>query len=104
MAVYTQELDTSFNFPNITVYKKLKDGVHYAYSVKANDGYVMYDTTANNTEIDPETMQEIPVIYYYTEFSCPKNKDFTNFTWVAVLRSSVDENYIFGAGDNHETV
>jgi hypothetical protein len=102
MAVYTQEIATEFNFPNITIYRKLKDGVHYAWSVRANDGYVIYDTAANNTEVNPETGEEIPVIYYYTELSCPLREDFVDFTWVAVPRNSVDENYIFGGGNERE--
>lgn len=102
MATYTQELDTSFNFPHIKIYKKLEDGVLYAYSIKADDGYVMYDTTENSTEIDPETEEIIPVIYYFTEASVPKWYDFDNFPWVAVPRDSVDENYIFGVTDKPE--
>lgn len=94
--VYTQEIDTRWVFPHITVYKKLRNGEHYAYSVKANDGFVMYDTTANNTELDPKTMKEIPVNYYYKEYSAPLREDFSKFSWVAVLQSTVDKKYIFG--------
>ncbi|MBQ8552301.1 MAG: hypothetical protein IJ428_05770 [Clostridia bacterium] len=96
--VYTYEIATEYNFPNITVYKSFNDGVHNGYRVNSNDGYVMYDKSANNTELDPETMMEVPVIYYYRVMHCPLNYNFANFTWVAVPRDSVDENYIFGAG------
>ena len=96
MAVYTYELATDIVFPNITVYRKLNEGTLVGYEVYSNEGYVMYDTSANHTEQDPETMEEIPVIYYYTWLSCPRNYNFNNFTWVAVPRDSVDENYIFG--------
>lgn len=96
MAVYTREIATDIVFPNITVYRKFKDGVHYAYDIYSNDGYVMYDTTAQDTEIDPDTLEEIPVTYYYTWLSRPLSFSFDNFTWVAVPRGSVDENYIFG--------
>lgn len=103
MAVYTLEVATEYNFPNITVYKKLKDGIHYAWQVNPDSGYVMYNTAANDTELDPDTEQPVPVTYYYTIMSCPLSYDFDNFTWVAVPRESVDENYIFGGGDNdHE--
>jgi hypothetical protein len=61
----------------------------------------MYDTTVNNTEMNPETMEEIPVIYYYTNVDCPMNYNFDNFTWVAVSRESVDEDYIFGSENNN---
>lgn len=103
MATYTYEVATDITLPNMTVYRKYKDGVHSAWRVNTNEGYVMYDTAANNTEIDPETMEEIPVTYYYTILHCPLSWDYRTFTYVAVPRDSVDENYIFGGGDNdHE--
>lgn len=103
MAVYTQELATDIVFPHILVYRQYCDGVHYGYQVKTEDGYVMYNTAANDTELAPDTMEEISVTYYYTIMSCSFRTNFDNFTWVAVPRGSVDENYIFGGGDNdHE--
>lgn len=105
MAVYTREIATDITYPNITVYRLFKDGVHYAYEVYTNEGYVMYDTTANDVELDPDTMEEIPVTYYYTNVGMPASYNWANFTWVAVPRDSVDENYIFGVGDdNHEVM
>ena len=38
---------------------------------------------------------EIPVIHYFTLAGFPLNYNFDNFSWVAVLRSEVDENYIY---------
>ena len=96
MTNYTQEVATEYTFPNITIYRKLKDGVQYAWSIRTNEGYVMYDTRSNDVELDPETMEEIPVTYYYTESSAPLNFDFDKFPWVAAPREGVDENYIFG--------
>lgn len=102
MATYTLELAAEINLPNLSVYKTLVDGVQNGWRVIPNDGYVMYDTAANNMELDPDTEEEIPVIYYYTRLECPLNTNFDTFTWVAVLRSTVDENYIFGGGDEPE--
>lgn len=117
MAVYTYELSTEHNYPGISVYKKLEDGVHYAWEIRANDGYVFYDTTENNMEpvfdpetgdmvFDPETGEPVmrPVTYYYTIASLPLRFNFANFPWVAVPRDSVDENYIFGVGNDHVTI
>lgn len=92
---YTEIITTEINLPNITVYKKLKDGVHYAWRVVANDGYVMYDTTANNTELDIETDTEYPVTYYYSVLHCPLTFDFEHITWVAIPRENADAKYIF---------
>lgn len=99
MAVITY-LPTEHNFPNLTVEGRYSDGVLVGYRLTANEGYVFYDSTANDTEMDPETMMPIPVTYYYTLAYMPINCNFANFPYVAVLRSEVDENYIFGGGEN----
>lgn len=100
MANYTHELSTEYVFPNISVYKKLKDGVQYGWRVNANEGYVIYDPNAPQIELD-ENENEITVFYYYTIKQLPLSFDFSTFPWVAVPRDSVDENYIFGGGDNN---
>ena len=104
MAVITFEEATDIVIENITVHRKYSDGVLSAYRLTANSGYVLYDITSNDTEIDPETMEEIPVTYYYR--SATVNARHAPETWVnnweAVPENSVDENYIFGVGDNPE--
>ena len=103
MATWTYEVSTEHNYPNITVYKGLRDGVHANWRVNANEGYVFYNSTAIDTEYNPETGEDIPVTYYYTEAILTLNYNFANFPYVAVPRDSVDENYIFGGGGtNHE--
>lgn len=104
MAVYTDVLDTSFNYPGIDIYQRLKDGVFRNYLARAQEGYVFYDTTANDVELDPETMEEVPVTYYYTIRIFSVIYDMANFSLVAVPRDSVDENYIFGAGNNDHVI
>lgn len=105
MANWTFEVSEEHNiYPNLTVYNRLEDGAEAGWRVNANEGYVFYNTRANNTEIDPDTMEERPVTYYYTVSYLPRNYNWDNFDFVAVPRDSVDENYIFGGGDNHETV
>ena len=99
MAEYTREVATDITFPNITIYREYMDGVHSGYEAYPNEGYVMYDTTDENYDFDPDTLEMIPVTYYYTRAGFPATFDFANFTWVAVPRSEVDENYIFG-GDH----
>ena len=104
MANYTETLNENFNFPHIDIYNQYRDGVQYGYRAYTHEGYVMYDTTDNTFEPDPETGEEIPVTYYYTLAGFPLRYNFDNFTWVAVPRDSVDENYIFGVGDNNHEV
>lgn len=102
MAVYTESINTNFNFPHIDIYNRYKDGVLSAYKLIPHEGYVVYDTTENNIEIDPETGEEKPVTYYSRMVIFPLNYNFNNFSYVAVLESEVDGNYIFGGGDNND--
>ena len=94
MANWTKEIATEFNFPNITVYRLLKDGVHNSWRFVPNEGCVLRNPSDNFTEPDPVTLEPVPVTYYYTNVDCPLNYDFDNFTYIAVLCSTVDENYI----------
>lgn len=101
---YVYILDTEHVYPNLTIKKVLHDGTLTFYNLRANDGYVMYRTDANDMEMD-EYGEWHPVIYYYTRATLPPIFNFdTQFTWVAVPRSTVDENMIFGIGDKHETM
>ena len=103
MAEYTEAINTSYNIPNITVYNKYCDGVHYAYRVVPNEGYVMYDTTDENYIIDPETEEEIPVTYYYRVCHIPIKYPNAPYNWCAVLESEVPADNIFG-GNDHEVI
>lgn len=107
MSAYTEQLATDIVYPNIEVYRQYEDGNLYGYRVTPADGYVMYNKNRNDTEPgeDPETgeMIEIPVTYYYTVAYLNPNYNFANFPWVAVLRSGVNEDYIFGGGGNNST-
>ena len=105
MAVYTEELAKDFSFPHIDIYRRYTDGVMTGYNVLTHDGYVFYDTTANDTETDPDTMEEYPVTYYYTSRILTRYYNMNNFSLAAVPRDSVPADMIFGGGDNeHETM
>ena len=104
MATWTEEINTNFNYPNIDIYNLYRDGELRGYEARTHEGYVMYDTNANYTELDPETMTEVPVTYYYTLFGMPTTYNFNNFSWVAVPRDSVNENYIFNVENDLETM
>lgn len=105
---YTFEIATNLNFPNLTIYRRLRDGEHVGYRLNANEGFVFYDSTEESIELkmDEETgeLVEVPVTYYYTLAYLTRNYNFDNFPYIAVPRDSVDENYIFGGGNdnNHE--
>lgn len=94
--VWTYEKATEFNFPNITIYKRMKDGVQTGWRMNADAGYVFYDVTADDTEMDFETNQEVPVTYYSRVRYLQLKRDFTNFPFIAVPESEVDKKYIMG--------
>lgn len=105
MALVTFEISAEHNvYPNLTVCDRFADGVAAGWRVTANEGYVFYDANANDVEQDPITMEEVPVTYYYTIKYLNRNYNWANFALVAVPRDSVDENYIFGVGDDDHEV
>ena len=83
-----------FNFQNITIEKIVKDGEVTRFEARPNNGYVMHDPNENDVEFD-ENGKSNSVSYYRTIAGFPKNYNFANFPYVAVLRSTVDETYIF---------
>lgn len=101
MAVWTETLANDITLPHIDVYRRYRDEVFSGYRVVTQEGYVMYDTTTNYTEPDPVTGENIPVTYYYTLMYCPVRTNFNTFTWIAVPRNSVPEDYIFGSENNN---
>ena len=102
---FRDEIATDIVFPNITVYRRFCDDVLSSYEVYSNDGYVMYDTTAEDYERPDPDSEPIPTIYYYTWVSFPARFNFANFTWVAVPRNTVPEDHIFGSDEpEHEVM
>lgn len=97
-------LPTDYNFPNLIVEGayNAETNAHINYRVTPAEGYVFYDSTAQDKELDPITGELVDVIYYKVLAYIHKNFNFDNFPYVAVLRSSVDENYIFGGGNDTE--
>lgn len=107
MATWTYEIATEYNFPNITIWKQYRDGVLANYRIEPNENYVMYNINDEYYEIDEETGQEVQVIHYFTSCHAPLTYPLgeDTFPWRAVLRSSVDENYIFNVpGEEHEVM
>ena len=90
MAVYTYEIATDITFPNMTIYRRFTDGVHSAYRVSANYGYVLLDTSVEyNTFIDEVTGEYGDPPQYFKTVYCSLRTNFDNFTWVAVNSEEV---------------
>lgn len=108
MSEFKHEIATEYNFPNINLYRRFVDGEFNGWKAETAEGYVMYDTTANDTElqIDPETREitvdsetgepvVVSVTYYRTMTTMPRWYNIDKFPYVAVPRDTVDEKYIF---------
>ena len=87
------KLSTSKILPNITVEDMLQNGVLIGHRLTANDGFVIYDTAANDvvpkTNLETGEIIPVPIIYYFKEAVIPIRIPFNNWTWVAVPESEV---------------
>ncbi|MBQ6998301.1 MAG: hypothetical protein IJN62_00740 [Clostridia bacterium] len=93
--IFTEEKTSNLKFPNITIGKRLRNGQPCAYIASADDGYVIYDTAAENyIQQSPDTEPE-KVIYYHSRIICPLNFDFSKFTWAAVPLAEANPKHIF---------
>ncbi len=93
--IFTEERATELNFPNITIQKRLRDGQPCAYVAQADEGYVIYDTAAENYEQDSPEAEPKKVIYYHSKIICPLTLDFSKFSWQAVPKDTADQKYVF---------
>lgn len=78
-----------------------------SYYIRPIGGYVLHSNTLDEAVVDPETFEETgEVILGYTAgiVSVGFNYDFEENSRgiYAKLRSEVDENYIFGGGDESD--
>lgn len=102
-AVWTEQLANDITFPHIDIYRRYKDGVHDSYRVAPQEGYVFYDTTEEQHmyQDSPES-EPYYKTHYYTIAYLPLRFNFDNFSYVAVPRSEVEEDYIFGGNGEPE--
>lgn len=104
---YTYEDVIPTLIANTTMQKRLLNGVHRTYLIKANDGYVLHDNTGNWTETDPITGEEVVKKAYYTgTVTCAASYDFVTNPrgFEAVLENEVPSDQIFGKVDNDPEV
>ena len=96
-------------FENTTqeAYYSDTDNRMMGYFIFPVEGYVLHDNALDTNAFDPETGEltgGINLGYTGGSISVGRNYDFAenNREIYAVPRSEVDENYIFGGGDNGE--
>lgn len=106
--IYEEVIPTPIE--NVTVKKALNNGVHNAYTLKANEGYVLHDNTLDTPVYDEYTGEETGnIILGYSEGTktCRANYDWdTNpREFYAVLRTDVPADQIYSGGNNdHEVI
>lgn len=88
--VVTYELATDIVIPNITVDRKYNDGVLSAYRLRGNEGYVLHDTTADETLYDLEGNVIEVVVQYFREVFIPVRYDTSVWTWEAIEESEAE--------------
>lgn len=93
MAVEFKESD-AYSFDHMRVQERVTDGAQNGWRISAHEGHVIYNAAANDTELDPSTMEEKPVVYYRRSIDRPMNFSFDDFTWVAVPEEEVNAEYI----------
>lgn len=104
MATYTEQIATDITLPNpnMTVYRRYRDGVHTSYRLYPDDGYVMYDPNDDYYEDNLITGETELVRQYFTMANFVLSYDFSSCPYIAVLRSTVDEDDIYGDTDKPE--
>lgn len=92
--IFTEQ-NTNLKFPNISVKTRLRDGKPCAYVAYADDGYVIYDKTAEIFERTSPDSEPKKVNHYYSKIICPLSYNFSDFPWQAVPKSKENEKYTF---------
>ena len=98
MNTYKEKFEISYTYPHIDIYSQYDNNEHYGYKVLAHNGYVFYDTKANDTEqiINEETGEiiEKPVVYYSTIRLYPRNYVMNSLSLIAIKESDINEEKI----------
>lgn len=100
---------------NTIMQKRLLNGTHRSYTIKAIDGYVLHDNTLDYQSSDPITGEPLfdedgnPLItlgYATGTKTCAASYDFVANPreFYAVLENSVPADSIFGGGDSDHEV
>ena len=94
----TYELETNIVIENVTIERKYNDGIHQAYRLTANAGYVLHSPARDVEVEDPMTGETHIEQYYYRQCTIPVARPVSDWDWHAVLESDVPADMIFGGG------
>ena len=96
--------ETEIVIPNITIERHYIDGVHKAYRLTANEGYVLHSPSLDVEVEDPMTGETRIEQYYYRMCSIPVARPVSTWDWHAVPENDVPADMIFGGGNNDHEV
>ena len=99
--VYTPE--TEITIPNITIERKYNDGIHMAYRLTANEGYVLHSPSLD-VENEDDMGNIVLEQYYYRQCTINVAHPVSTWDWHAVLESEVPADMIFSGGNNDHEV
>lgn len=94
MVEFIREVATDISLPNITTQRLYADGVHVAFELTVNPGYVIYNTSADYM-IPDEDGNMVELISYFRFCCIPADIPVENWTWVAVPDSDIPAEQIF---------
>lgn len=92
--------ETKIVIPNVTIEKKHVDGVHKAYRLTANEGYVLHSPSADEERDNPMTGETVLYQYYYRQATQNVAQPVSTWDWQAVPENDVPADMIFGGGNN----
>ena len=93
--------------PNTIMQKRYLNDVHKQYLVEPADDYVLHDKALDWTEIDPDTLEEMPKLGYTRgTCTCAATYDFVANPreFYAVPETDIPADQIFGIGNNDHEV
>lgn len=102
---FTYETVTAVPMANVTVQKRLRDGVDFQYLISANKGYVLHDNAYDDHPLDESTgmpSSKLAPGYTGATVTVGANYDFAanSRELYAVLRTSVPKDRVFGGVKN----
>lgn len=72
-----KKISSNISISNVDVYEQYNEDKHYGYELVAHEGFELYDTSADDKDIDFNTMQEISIVNYYAVMYLPTNFNFS---------------------------
>lgn len=84
MAKFKIYENSDYKIPHISVFNKFWDGELSGFRLIADDGYVLYNAQMDEKIINPQTMEEETLKYYFKNADIPARREERIHCFVAV--------------------